>query len=137
MQQVEKLNPATLASPPNDKHTHITIAPRGSRLAFIAGQVALDVELNFVGDDLSGQAKQCFTNIELALAALDAGPEQIVEMTIIVVNYEQSKLDAINAAGEAVFGDGWPVTATTLIGAQALGHDAFQIEISAVVALVD
>jgi enamine deaminase RidA (YjgF/YER057c/UK114 family) len=137
MLKVEKINPSTLALPPEGMHAHITVAPRGARLAFIAGQVALDQDFAIIGDDIGCQAVQCFTNIRLALDALGAHPNQIVQMSIIVVDYNQSELDGINASGKRVFGDDWPVTATTLIGAKALGHNAFKIEVSAVVALYD
>jgi enamine deaminase RidA (YjgF/YER057c/UK114 family) len=137
MSTVEKINPDTLAPTPEGKHAHIVITPPGARTAYIAGQVALDRDLNIVGSDLDTQARQCFENIKLALEALKAKADQVVQMTIIVVDYDQSQLSAINGAGEAVFGDQWPVTATTLIGAQALGHSAFLVEVNAIVALYD
>lgn len=134
---VVKFNPPSLAAPPENKHAHIVIAP-SCRTAYIAGQVALDKDWNVVGaGDHGKQAEQCFRNIADALSAIDASPEQIVEMTIIVVDYDETMMAKINSAGEAVFGADWPVTATTLIGAKALGHAAFLVEIKVIVALFD
>ena len=41
----------------------------------------------------------------------------------------------IFAAGREVFGADWPVTASVLIGVQALGHPDWLIEIDAIAAL--
>ena len=138
MTALVKLNPDALAPPPENKHAHVVIAPAGGRTAYLAGQVALDRDGNVVGErDHARQVEQCFVNIRDALAAIGAGPERVVQMTIIVVDHHDALLPAINAAGERVFGADWPVTATTLIGAQALGHSAFLVEVNAIAALAD
>ena len=135
MTNPERLNPSTLAAPPANMHAHVMIAPAGARLAFIAGQVALDRDWQVAGTDLAAQAEQCFRNVRLALDALGATSEQVVQMTIIVVDYRQEMLDTINEAGRRGFDGAWPVTATTLIGAQALGHSDFLVEVNAVAAI--
>lgn len=136
MTDLVKFNPVTLAPPPGNKHAHIVVVPPGHATAYIAGQVAIGGAGNVVGGrDHAAQAERCFVNIGLALDALGVGPERIVQMTIIVVDHTDALLDAINAAGERAFGAAWPVTATTLIGAQALGHAAFLVEVNAIVAL--
>ena len=136
MTKLSRINPAALAPPPENKHAHIVVAPAGARLAFIAGQVAFDRAFNLIcHGDVGALAKKCFANVRDCLTELDARPDQIAEMTIIVVRYEPAMLDAINAAGADVFGADWPVSATTLIGAQALGGEDFLVEIRAIVAL--
>lgn len=136
MTDLIKFNPAVLAPPPANKHAHVVIVPEGCPTAYLAGQVAIDGAGNVIGGrDHGAQAEQCFINIRDTLAALHVGPERVVQMTIIVVDHNDALLDAINAAGERVFGDDWPVTATTLIGAKALGHSAFLVEVNAIVAL--
>ncbi len=136
MTGLTRINPATLAAPPQNLHAHIVVTPPNCRLAFIAGQVALDKDGTVIGRGrYDEQAVQCFTNIRDALVAIDAGPGQIAQMTILVVDHQDALLEVVNRAGAAVFGDEWPVTATTLIGAKALGHSDFLIEINAVVAL--
>ncbi len=138
MTEIVKINPDALFPPPDNAHAHVVIAPAGGRTAYLAGQVALDRDGNVVGGrDHAAQIEQCFANIRDALAAIGAGPDRLVQMTIIVVDHHDALLPAINAAGERVFGSQWPVTATTLIGAQALGHSAFLVEVNAVAALVD
>lgn len=136
MTSLTKINPDTLAPPMQNLFANIVVTPPNARLAFIAGQVAIDRHGNVIGEGSHAeQAVQCFKNIRDALAAIDAKPDQITQMTIIVVNYQDALLEVINKAGSEVFGDEWPVTATTLIGAAALGNSVFMLEVNAVVAL--
>ncbi len=136
MTKLTKINPDTLAPPMENLFANIVVTPPGARLAFIAGQVAIDRQGNVIGvGNHAEQAVQCFKNIRDALAAIDAKPDQVTQMTIIVVNYEDALLEVINKAGADVFGDEWPVTATTLIGAAALGNSVFLVEVNAIVAV--
>ncbi len=138
MTDLLKINPEALFPPPENKHAHVVIAPAGGRTAYLAGQVALDRHGNVVGGlDHAAQIEQVFLNIRETLAAIGAGPERLVQMTIIVVDHRDELLDTINVVGERVFGSQWPVTATTLIGAQALGHSAFLVEVNAIASLTD
>lgn len=133
---MQRINPPTLLAPPGGKHAHIVVPPPGSQFAFIAGQVAFDLQGNVVGrGDYYKQSEKCFECIRNALQALRAGPEHMVKMTIYVRDYRPEMLELISKAGETVFGDNWPVTATTLIGVQALGMADFLVEIEAQVAL--
>lgn len=138
MTALVKINPDALFPPPGNKHAHVVIAPAGGRTAYLAGQVALDRDGNIVGGrDHAAQIEQVFANIRDALAAIGAGPDRLVQMTIIVVDHRDALLPVIDDAGERVFGSAWPVTATTLIGAQALGHSSFLVEVNAIAALAD
>src|ERR1700722_5220336 len=133
---IQRINPATLLAPIGNKHAHIVVPPAGSRFAFIAGQVALDLAGAIVGrGDYYQQSHQCFENIRDPLAELHAEPQQIVKMTIYVLDYRPEMLELVSRAGDQVFGANWPVTATTLIGVQALGMSDFLVEIEAMVAL--
>lgn len=133
---IQRINPATLLAPIGNKHAHIVVPPPGSRFAFIAGQVALDLQGAIVGHgDYYQQTRKCFENIRDALAELRAEPRQIVKMTLYVLNYRPEMLELVARAGDHVFGANWPVTATTLIGVQALGMSDFLVEIEAMVAL--
>lgn len=133
--RVSRINPPTLAPPVMGLYAQILVAPAG-RLAFIAGQVALDAEGSFVGiGDHRAQAAQCFANIRAAVAAVGAAPRDIVKMTINVVDHRAELIGPIFDAGREVFGTDWPVTASTLLGVAALGLPEWLIEIDAIVAL--
>jgi enamine deaminase RidA (YjgF/YER057c/UK114 family) len=129
---LECINPPDLATP--DTYTHVVVAT-GSRLVFVAGQVAEDSQGNLVGHgDLAVQARQAFENVGRALASAGARPDHVAKLTIFVVDYRHESLPAIEAGRTALFEDHKPVDA--LIGVQALAHPGCLIEVEAV-AVVD
>jgi enamine deaminase RidA (YjgF/YER057c/UK114 family) len=129
---LERINPTDLATP--QTYTHVIVAT-GSRLVFVAGQVAEDGQGKLVGPgDLAVQARQAFDNVGRALAAARARPDQVAKITIFVVDYRDEYLPAIEAGREALFGDHKPVDA--LIGVKTLAHPGCLIEIEAI-AVVD
>lgn len=132
---MQKINPSTLTQTVTNLISQIVIAP-ASPLAFISGQVALNEKGELVGkDDYLLQAKQVFANLKLALEAIDTEAESIVQMRIYVVNHKPELVESIFQAGFEVFGDGWPQTASTFIGVQALAFEEWLIEVEAIAAI--
>jgi Putative translation initiation inhibitor, yjgF family len=132
---MKKINPATLTNTVTSLISQIVVAPV-SELAFISGQVALNEKGELIGvGDYGLQAKQVFTNLKLALEAIETGPENIVQMKIHVVNHKPELVDSIFRAGFEVFGDRWPLTASTFIGVQALGFEEWLVEVDAIAAV--
>jgi enamine deaminase RidA (YjgF/YER057c/UK114 family) len=129
---LERINPEGLASP--ETYTHVIVAT-GSRMVFVAGQVAEDGEGNLVGPgDMAVQARQAFANVGRALAGAGARPDQVAKITIFVVDYRHEFLSAVEAGRVALFKDHKPVDA--LIGVKTLAHPGCLIEIEAT-AVVD
>jgi enamine deaminase RidA (YjgF/YER057c/UK114 family) len=133
--RVVRLSPKGLASPVMDLYAQISIAPTG-RLAFIAGQVALDADgVLQGGDDPIAQARQCFRNLQHAIQAVGAAPADCVQMRIHVVDHHPELIAPLFAAGRTVFGTDWPLCASTYLGVQRLGLSEWRVEIDAVVAV--
>ena len=89
---LELINPDELPTP--ESYTQV-VAATGSRLVFVAGQVAEDAQGNLVGPgDLAAQARQAFANVGRALAAAGARPEQVARITIYVVHHRPEYLPA-------------------------------------------
>ena len=129
---LELINPEDLPTP--ESYTHV-IAATGSRLVFVAGQVADDAQGNLVGaGDLAAQARLAFANVGRALAAAGARPEQVAKLTIYVVHHEPEYLPAISEARVAVFGGHKPTD--TLVGVETLAEPGYLIEVEAI-AVVD
>jgi enamine deaminase RidA (YjgF/YER057c/UK114 family) len=129
---LELINPEELPTPAS--YTQV-IAATGSRLVFVAGQVADDAQGNLVGPgDLAAQARQVFANVGRSLAAAGAGPEQVTKITIYVVHHRPEYLPAISEARIAVFGNHKP--ADSLVGVEALAEPEYLIEVEAI-AVVD
>jgi len=74
------LNPETIHPPVGYSHVvHAT----GSRLAFVAGQAAIDRDFSVVGvGDLEAQTRQVMTNLRHALDELGAGWDDVVKATV-------------------------------------------------------
>jgi len=125
---LELINPDGLPTPAS--YTQV-IAATGSRLLFIAGQVAEDAQGNLVGPgDLGIQARQAFANVGRALAAAGAGPQQVAKITIYVVGHRPEYLPAISHARIAAFGDHKP--ADILVGVETLAEPGYLIEVDAI-----
>lgn len=132
---VIKINPPTLMPPLLGVYAQAVVTD-ARRLAFIAGQVALDASGTLIGaNDYAAQARQAFLNLKHALAALPAAPTHVVRMTIYVVDHRPELVATIFDAGREVFGADWPVTASVLIGVQALGMPEWLVEVDAIAAL--
>jgi enamine deaminase RidA (YjgF/YER057c/UK114 family) len=129
---LELINPDDLPTP--ESYTQV-VAATGSRLVFVAGQVAEDAEGNLVGrGDVAAQARRAFANVGRALAAAGARPDQVARITIYVVGHRPEYLADISAARIAVFGDHKP--ADTLLGVATLAEPGYLIEVEAI-AVVD
>lgn len=132
---VTKINPPTLMPPLLGIYAQAVVTD-ARRLAFIAGQVALDANGGLIGaNDYDAQARQAFLNLKNALAALSAAPANVVRMTIYVVDHRSTLVATIFDAGREVFGVDWPVTSSVLIGVQALGMPEWLVEVDAIAAL--
>jgi enamine deaminase RidA (YjgF/YER057c/UK114 family) len=128
---LELRNPAELSTP--ESYTHV-ISATGSRLVFVAGQVADDADGNLVGPgDLAAQARVAFANVGRALASAGAAPEHVAKLTIYVVHHRVEYLADISAARVAVFGDHKPTD--TLVGVEALAEPGYLIEVEAIAVL--
>jgi enamine deaminase RidA (YjgF/YER057c/UK114 family) len=130
---LQRINPQELPTPLT--YTHVVVAT-GTKLVFVAGQVADDKQGNVVGPgDLAAQARLAFANLGRALAAGGARPEQVTKITIFVVNYKREYLPLIEEARVAVFGDFKP--ADTLLGVAALAGSEYLIEVDAIAVIDD
>jgi enamine deaminase RidA (YjgF/YER057c/UK114 family) len=129
---LELINPEDLHTP--QSYTHV-IAATGSRLVFVAGQAADDVQGNLVGPgDLAAQAHQAFANVGRALAAVGAIPEQVTRITIYIVDHRPEYLPVISEARISVFGNHKPTD--VLVGVRTLAEPRYLIEVEAI-AVVD
>jgi enamine deaminase RidA (YjgF/YER057c/UK114 family) len=126
----EILNPPEIHPPPGYSHA---VVATGSRLAFIAGQVALDSDFGVVGgDDLRAQTRQAMENLSHALAALGAGWSDVVKTTVYTT--EPTEYEAIGEAMASAMGGAEP-PAQVLLGVTSLALPELLIEIDAVVSL--
>jgi enamine deaminase RidA (YjgF/YER057c/UK114 family) len=130
MAQTSLLRPEGLVQSP--AFSHVAVVPPGATTVYIGGQNAVDGDGTLVGgDDIAAQTQQVMTNLHVALAAAGASVQDLVMMTILVV-------DGIDLTAA------YPVAAAELAGAAplvvagfvaGLGVPGALVEVSAVAAV--
>jgi enamine deaminase RidA (YjgF/YER057c/UK114 family) len=132
---VELINPDGLPKP--DVYRQMSIAT-GSRLVFLAGQVARDADGEPVGPgDLAAQTEQAYLNIGTAMAAAGGSFDDVAKLTVYVVDWSPEKFPLLGegvARAAAKLGVD-PVKPITLLSVAALGEPDLLIEVEAVAVL--
>ncbi|WP_328360230.1 RidA family protein [Mycobacterium sp. NBC_00419] len=107
----------------------------GTRLVFIAGQVALSADGTKVGEgNLAAQVEQCYRNIGTALAAAGATFDDVVKLTVYLVDWTPDKMEPfMQGAARAFEAMGIPAATPPLtgIGVDALAEPDLLVEIEA------
>ncbi|MFI6584548.1 RidA family protein [Embleya sp. NPDC050493] len=133
---VTLVNPVGL--PVVDAYRQVSVAT-GTKLVFIAGQVAWDADGATVGaGDLAAQVEQCYLNIGTALAGVGASFDDVAKLTVHVVDWTPDKLPLFmeGAARAAAKLGVTPVPPGTLLGVAALDIPDHLVEIEAT-AIID
>ncbi|MEW1629436.1 RidA family protein [Streptomyces sp. NPDC089173] len=110
----------------------------GSKLVFIAGQVAWDADGATVGEgDLAAQVERCYLNIATALAGAGGSFADVVKLTVYVVDWTPDKMPRFleGAARAAARLGVTPVPPGTLVGVAALDVPEHLVEIEATAVL--
>ncbi|NUP17824.1 MAG: RidA family protein [Streptomyces sp.] len=129
------LNPSGL--PKIDAYRQVSIGS-GSKLVFVAGQVAWDAEGVEVGiGDLAAQVEQCYVNVATALAAAGGSFDDVAKLNVHVVDWTPDKMpvlmEGITRAAARL--GVTPVPPATLLGVAALDVPEHLVEIEAVAVL--
>ena len=132
---VDLYNPDGLPKP--EVYRQMSVAT-GSRLVFLAGQVARDADGNPVGaGDLAAQVEQAYLNIATALAAVGGTFDDVAKLTVYIVDWSPEKLPQLGeGVGRAAAKLGVdPVKPITLLGVAALGEPDLLVEVEATAVL--
>ncbi|WP_406389765.1 RidA family protein [Streptomyces sp. NBC_00887] len=130
------VNPGGL--PEVDAYRQVSIAT-GSKLVFVAGQVAWDADGVTVGPgDLAAQVEQCYLNIGTALAGVGGSFADVAKLTVHVVDWTPELmpllLEGISRAAARL--GATPVPPATLLGVAALDVPDHLVEVEAT-AIID
>lgn len=130
------MNPQSL--PKVEFFRQVSIAT-GSRLVFMAGQVAWDVDGALVGEgDLAAQVEQCYLNVGAALAEIGGSFDNIVKLTNYVTDWSVDKMPLVQEGRNracAKLGVTTFVPPGTLVGVAALFVPELLIEVEALAVL--
>ncbi|RCV49602.1 RidA family protein [Marinitenerispora sediminis] len=129
--------PITLVNPDGlpkvDLYRQVSIAT-GSKLVFMAGQVARDADGGRVGEgDLAAQVEQCYLNVGAALAEAGASFDDVAKLTVYFVDWHPDKMPLF-VEGAARASAKLGITALppiTGIGVAALAEPDLLVEIEA------
>jgi enamine deaminase RidA (YjgF/YER057c/UK114 family) len=111
----------------------------GSKLVFIAGQVAWDADGVTVGEgDLAAQVEQCYLNVGTALAEVGASFNDVVKLTVYVVDLTPDKMPLfVEGVARAAAKLGiTPAPPLTGVGVAALAEPDILVEVEAT-AMID
>jgi enamine deaminase RidA (YjgF/YER057c/UK114 family) len=124
------LNPEGMHRPTG--YTHVVEVTAG-RPVYISGQVALDGAGELVGPgDVAAQARQVFENLQAALGSVGAGFEQVVKLTVYLVDATQ--MPAVREVRDRYVDTARP-PASTAVEVRRLVRDDLLVEVEAVAIL--
>ena len=106
----------------------------GSRLVYLSGQTPRTADGEPVGTgDLAAQTEQVYLNIATGLEAAGATFDDVLRLTMYVVDWSLDKWEAITAGAERAAArlGADVVRPTTLVGVATLAEPDFLIEIEA------
>jgi enamine deaminase RidA (YjgF/YER057c/UK114 family) len=124
------INPEGMHRPTG--YTHVVEVTAG-RPVYISGQVALDGAGELVGPgDVAAQARQVFENLQAALGSVGAGFEQVVKLTVYLVDATQ--MPAVREVRDRYVDTARP-PASTAVEVRRLVRDDLLVEVEAVAIL--
>lgn len=126
------VNPSHLYDPTPNGYSTAVIIPASGRLAFISGQGGQD-QIGTLPPDFATQVEQAYANLAAVIDALGARLDQVVKLTVFVVDHDMSKLGVLTENVTRVFGTRLP--AQTLVPVPKLAIDRMLFEVDAVVLL--
>jgi len=129
--------PITLANPEGmpkvDIYRQVSVAT-GSKLVFIAGQVAWGADGRTVGEgDLAAQVEQCYLNVGTALAGVGGSFDDVAKLTVYLVDWTPDKMPLFVegvARASAKLGV-TPLPPLTGVGVAALAEPDLLVEVEA------
>ena len=129
----DTINPQELGAPRG--YSNGMLAPAGSRLLFVAGQIAWNEHQEVVCDDFSGQFRQALANVLAVVTQAGGEPEHLGQLTIYVTEKAEyvSQLREVGAAYKEILGRHFPAMA--LVEVKSLLDPRAKVEIQALAAL--
>ncbi|HTF52049.1 MAG TPA: RidA family protein [Pseudonocardia sp.] len=129
--------PITLMNPEGmpevDIYRQVSVAT-GSKLVFIAGQVAWGADGRTVGEgDLAAQVEQCYLNVGTALAGVDGSFDDVAKLTVYLVDWTPDKMPLfVEGVARAAAKLGvTPLPPLTGVGVAALAEPDLLVEVEA------
>ena len=132
VERIKPINPDELARPSG--FSHAVSAPAGPAV-YLAGQIGVDRDGDVVGGGIVAQFEQALGNLLIALAAAGGRPEDLVSLTIYLIDVEdyQAHGKEIGAVWRRLAGTQYPAMAG--VGVTRLWDPAALVEIQGIAAV--
>lgn len=127
------INPPALYDPTANGYTHVAVVAPGARVVHIAGQGGETAD-GVLPATFPAQLRQAMDNLHAALEAAGAAPRDVAKLTVLVVDHDERKLQALGAEMDRLWG-GAARPACTLIPVPRLALDGMLFEVDAVAVL--
>jgi enamine deaminase RidA (YjgF/YER057c/UK114 family) len=132
MTEIRLLRPEGLVASP--AFSHVAIVPPGATTVYVGGQNAVDQHGSLVGGaDVAAQTRQVMANLATALAAAGAGVEDLVSVSVLLVEGVDVQA-AYAAAAPSLAGAAVPPLVSGAL-VSGLGVPGALVEVSAIAAL--
>jgi enamine deaminase RidA (YjgF/YER057c/UK114 family) len=132
MTEIQLLRPAGLVQSP--AFSHVAIVPSGATTILVGGQNAVDENGQLVGgDDVAAQTTKVMENLVTALAAAGAGIQDLVSVTVVLVEGVDVQQAYAAAVPFLATGKTPPLVSGLLVA--GLGVPGALVEVSAVAAV--
>lgn len=126
---VEYLNPEGLHGNPAYSQVVVTRGP--GRTIYVGGQNAVDAAGTIVGQgDVAAQAAQIARNLQVALAAAEAGVEHVVKWTVYLV--QDTPMEPAIGGFQQIIGELAQPPVISVMYVAGLAHPDFLLEIDAI-----
>lgn len=131
--RLELVNPAALGAPKG--YSNGVVAPAGSRLLFVAGQVGWDEEQRLVSGGFVAQFERALANVLAVVAAAGGRADEILRLTFYIKDKDayREALSDVGAAYRRQMGRHFPAMA--MIEVADLVEDGALVEVEATAAL--
>jgi enamine deaminase RidA (YjgF/YER057c/UK114 family) len=128
----ERINPDELGRPSGFSHA---VSVTEGRLVFLAGQIGMDRDGKVVSGGVVAQFEQALANLLTALAAAGGRPEDLVSLTLYIIDVEdyQAHGKEIGAAWRKLAGTQYPAMAG--VGVTRLWDPEALVEIQGIAAV--
>ncbi len=131
MSSIRLISPEGLVASP--AFSHVAVVPAGAETIYVGGQNAVDENGAIVGgDDPAAQTRKTMANLVTALAAAGASLDDVISMTVLMVDGIDLQA-SYAAAAETLAGLETPPLVTAAL-VSALGVPGALVEVSAIAA---
>ncbi|WP_196890838.1 RidA family protein [Aureivirga marina] len=127
--EIIRQNPTTLYNPSKYGFTQTIKVPAKGEYVFVSGQLGSKKEDREFSTNFRTQVKNTIQNVIYGLEANDVSTEDVVKITVLIVDHDNEKLEILTEEFLKVWGEKNPTS--TLIPVPKLALDGMLIEIDA------